>query len=51
MPSGGYESVSKDEAPPPVDEGAARSALAVFALSFAVSLCALAFIAASLKFN
>ena len=51
MPSGGYESVSKDESPPPADDGAVRSAIAVFAISFAVSLCAFAFIAASLKFN
>jgi hypothetical protein len=51
MPSGGYESVSKDEAPAPVDGGTVRLAIVVSALSCALSLCAIAFIVVSLKSN
>ena len=49
MPSGGYESVSKNEAPVSVDRGTARLAMAVSVLSCAVSVIAISFIVLSLK--
>ena len=58
MPSGGYESVSKQEAsestndaPVVVDRGTARLAVAVSALSAAVSIIAIGGIVLSVKSN
>lgn len=51
MPAGGYQSVSKDEAPAPVDAPTVRLAVVVSALSCALSICAIAFIVVSLKLN
>ena len=53
MPTGGYQSVSKEEtpAPAPVDTGTIGLAVAVSALSCALSVCAIVFIVVSLKFN
>ena len=57
MKGQGYESVNKneeaakDEAAPAVDAVTVRVALVVSALSCTLSLCSIAFIVASLKFN
>ena len=57
MKGQGYESVNKneeaakDEAAPPVDAVTVRIALVVSALSCFLSVCSIAFIVASIRFN